>query len=155
MNPLLSVSWSGVPAMYYNVTRDVQYIQFQPGCPHNLLDTPAVHPACAILVLSVPSLPLWSTIEVRNPSGVTARDVLVRIRDVLNRSVSPAEMGTMVSVSPASASDYFRARTHTDQREFAQGVKRFDYLGPNVMFVGLMRTMDGRDRWEVRFAPRG
>lgn len=150
LNPLLP--WTGGPSnlLYYNVTRDVQYIQFQQGC-NNLLHAPAVHPPRTRLVLSVPSLPPWSTIEVRNDNGVTAYDVLARIRDVLNRSVSPAEMGAMVSVS-AVASEYFRVRTHADPREFAQGVKRIDFLGPNVIFAGL-RSIDGQDRWEVRFMP--
>lgn len=150
INPLLS--WAGVPPLYFNVTRDVQYIQLQPGCPSNLLQAPAVHPARTHLVLSVPSLPLWSTIEVRNDNGVSAYDVLARIRDILNRSVSPAEMGAMVSIS-ASASEYFRARTSADPREFAQGVKRIDFLGPNVFFAGLW-SVGGQDRWEVRFVPR-
>jgi hypothetical protein len=111
-----------------------------------------VDPASTLLVLSIPSLPLWSTIEVRNDYGVRACDVLARIRDVLDRSVSPAEMGTMVSIS--AASEYFRARTLADPREFAQGVKRIDFLGPNVFFAGLSRSRDGQDRWEVHFVPR-
>lgn len=81
-------------------------------------------------------------------------DVLVRIRDVLDRSVSPTEMGAMVSTFTVSASEYSRARTRADPREFAQGVKRIDFLGPNVFFAGLSRSMDGQDRWEVRFVPR-
>ncbi|KAF8434739.1 hypothetical protein L210DRAFT_3484952 [Boletus edulis BED1] len=151
VNPLLS--WTGVPQLYYNVTRDVQCIQFKQGCTPNLLQQPAVHPARTFLVLSIPSLPPWSTFEVRNERGVSAYDVLVRIRDVLNRSVSPAEMGAMVSIS-AAASEYFRARTHADPREFAQGMKRIDFLGPNVFFAGLSMSRDGQDRWEVHFVPR-
>lgn len=85
---------------------------------------------------------------------MTVRDVLIRIRDVLNRSVSSTEMSSVVSPTVASASEYFRARTYADPREFAQGVKRIDFLGPNVLFAGLSRSMDGRDRWEVRFALR-
>ena len=150
LNPLLS--WTSVPPLYYNVARDVQCIQLRPGCP-NLLQEPAVYPASTLLVLSIPSLPLWATVEVRNNHGVRACDVLARIRDVLNRSVSPTEMGAMVSIS-AAASEYFRARTHADPREFAQGVKRIDFLGPNVFFAGLTRSRDGRDRWEVHFVPR-
>lgn len=150
LNPLLS--WTGAPPLYYNVTRDVQCIQLRPGCP-NLLQEPAVHPARTLLVLSIPSLPLWSTIEVRNDYGVRACDVLARIRDILNRSVSPTEMGTMVSIY-AAASEYFRARTLADPREFAQGVKRIDFLGPNVFFAGLSRSRDGQDRWEVLFVPK-
>ncbi|KAF8124523.1 hypothetical protein EV363DRAFT_703992 [Boletus edulis] len=127
VNPLLS--WTGVPQLYYNVTRDVQCIQFKQGCTPNLLQQPAVHPARTFLVLSIPSLPPWSTFEVRNERGVSAYDVLVRIRDVLNRSVSPAEMGAM-------------------------GMKRIDFLGPNVFFAGLSMSRDGQDRWEVHFVPR-
>jgi hypothetical protein len=149
LNPLLSCM--GAPPLYYDVTRDVRCIQLRPGCP-NLLQEPAVDPASTLLVLSIPSLPLWSTIEVRNDYGVRACDVLARIRDVLDRSVSPAELGTMVSIS--AASEYFRARTLADPREFAQGVKRIDFLGPNVFFAGLSRSRNGQDRWEVHFVPR-
>ncbi|KAG9310043.1 hypothetical protein JVU11DRAFT_10086 [Chiua virens] len=126
LNPLLS--WTGVPPLYYNVTRDVQCIRLQQGCSPNLLYAPAVHPLSTHLVLTVPSLPLLSTIEVRNPNGVSVYDVLARIRDVLDRSVSQTEMGTM-------------------------GMKRIDFLGPNVLFAGLSRSRDGQDRWEVRFVP--
>ncbi|KAG8216994.1 hypothetical protein J3R82DRAFT_7307 [Butyriboletus roseoflavus] len=148
LNPLLA--WTGVPPLYYNVTRDVENIQLQPGCPPNLLYAPAVHPVCTHLVLSVPSLPMRPTIEVRNSHGVTVRDVLVRIREVLDRSVSHTEMA-MVSIFAATASEYFRVRTLADPREFAQGVKRIDFLGPNVFFAGLSRSMNDQDRWEVRF----
>ena len=151
LNPLLS--WSGVPPLCYSVTSDVQSIRLLQGCPPNLLQAPAVHPASTFLVLSVPSLPLWSQIEVRNNNGVSAYDVLARIRDVLNRSVSPVDMNAMVSIS-AAASEYFRTRTRADPREFAQGVKRIDFLGPNVFFAGLSRSRDGQDRWEVHFVPR-
>ena len=150
LNPILS--WTGTPPLYYNITRDVQCIQLRPGCPPNLLQEPAVHPARTVLVLSIPSLPPWSMIEVRNEHGVSAYDVLARIRDVLNRSVSAAEMGAMVSIS-AVASEYFRVRTQTDPREFAQGVKRIDFLGPNVFFAGLSPSRDGQGRWEVHFVP--
>ncbi|KAI9569790.1 hypothetical protein HD554DRAFT_2313172 [Boletus coccyginus] len=103
--------------------------------------------------IHVPSLPLWSPIEVRNNNGVSAYDVLARLRDVLNRSVSPIDMNAMVGISTV-ASEYFGARTHADPREFAQGVERIDFLGPNVFFAGLSRSRDGRDRWEVHFVPR-
>ncbi|KIJ59990.1 hypothetical protein HYDPIDRAFT_117902 [Hydnomerulius pinastri MD-312] len=94
----------------------------------------------------MPEFPSWP-IEVVNARGVTVSDVLVRIRDVLNRSVSPME--TAVS---GIASEYFRARTRADPREFAQGVKRMDFLGPNVFFLGLSRAYDGQDRWDVHFS---
>ncbi|KIJ11719.1 hypothetical protein PAXINDRAFT_137749 [Paxillus involutus ATCC 200175] len=145
LNPLLC--YTGVAPICFNVTRDVQYIQLRPGCSPSLLQASALNPTCTRLLLNIPQLPSWP-IEVTNSRGVTVYDVLVKIRDVLNRGASPME--TTVS---GFASEYFRARTRTDPREFAQGVKRIDFLGPNVYFAGLSRARDGSDRWDVYFSP--
>ncbi|KAF9218679.1 hypothetical protein BS17DRAFT_666338, partial [Gyrodon lividus] len=145
LNPLLS--YNGVAPIYFNVTRDVQYIQLRPGCSPSMLQASAVSPTCTRLLLSIPVLPSWP-IEVTNSRGVTVYDVLVKLRDVLNRSVSPME--TTVS---GIVSEYFRARVRADAREFAQGIKGIDFLGPNVFFAGLSRARDGQDRWDVYFSP--
>ncbi|KAF9234750.1 hypothetical protein BU15DRAFT_65460 [Melanogaster broomeanus] len=145
LSPLLS--YSGVAPIYFNVTKDVHYIQLRQGCAPSLLQTPALNPTCTRLLLSIPELPSWP-VEVTNSRGVTVYDVLVRIRDVLNRSVSPTE-----TTASGFASESFRVRTCTDPREFAQGVKRMDFLGPHVFFAGLSRVYDGQDRWEVHFSP--
>ncbi|KAH7887226.1 hypothetical protein F5I97DRAFT_1874187 [Phlebopus sp. FC_14] len=122
LNPLLS--HDAVAPILFDVRKDVQCIQLRPGCPSNLLQAPAVNPSSTRLSVSIRGFPSWP-IEITNARGVTVYDVLVKIREVLNWSLSPQE---------------------------AAGVKRVDFLGPNVFFAGLSRASDGRDRWEAHFS---
>lgn len=143
LNPLLS--YAGRPPLYFNISQDIQHIRLLPGCSPALLQAHAINHFSTQLHIRFPGFPYWS-VEVTNPRGVTVHDVLVRIRETLNRSVSPQE----ASVSPL-ASEYFRARTHADPREYAQGVKRIDMLGQNVYFAGLSQSRDGPNHWDVHF----
>lgn len=145
LNPLLS--YAGRPPVYFNVSQDIQHIRLSHGCSPSLLQAHALNHPSTQLHIHFPEFPYWS-VEVTNSRGVTVYDVLVRIHETLNRSVSPQE----ASVSPF-ASEYFRARTRADPREYAQGVKRVDFLGPNVFFAGLSQSRDAPNRWDVRFCP--
>jgi len=86
--------------------------------------------------VTIPKLPAW-TIEVTNPHGITVNDVLLKIREMLNRSVASHEM---------------QRPSHADPREHAQGVKGVDFLGPKVFFAGLTRARDGSDSWDLHFS---
>ncbi|KAI6000311.1 hypothetical protein F5J12DRAFT_845226 [Pisolithus orientalis] len=143
LNPLLS--YSGIPPIYFNVLQDVRYIRLRNGCSPSSLLEPVLNRPVTCLCIRFAHYPCWS-IEVSNPRGVTVTDVLVRIREALHRGVSPQE----ATVS-STASEYFRARTRADPREYAQGVKRVDLLGPNVFFAGLSPSLDGQNRWDVHF----
>lgn len=143
LNPLLS--YSGIPPIYFNVLQDVRYIRLRNGCSPSSLLEPVLNRPVTCLCIRFAHYPCWS-IEVSNPRGVTVTDVLVRIREALYRGVSPQE----ATVS-STASEYFRARTRADPREYAQGVKRVDLLGPNVFFAGLSPSLDGQNRWDVHF----
>ncbi|KAI6040835.1 hypothetical protein EDC04DRAFT_2672836 [Pisolithus marmoratus] len=145
LNPLLS--YSVTPPIYFNVLQDMRSIRLRSGCSPSSLQDPALNRPVTCLCIRLASYPFWS-IEVSNPHGVTVLDVLLRIREALHRGVSPQE----ATVSH-TASEYFRARTRTDPREYAQGVKRVDFLGPNVFFAGLSPSMDGPGRWDVHFVP--
>ncbi|KAG6332791.1 hypothetical protein ID866_6293 [Astraeus odoratus] len=81
-----------------------------------------------------------------NPRGITVYDVLVKIREAVNRSISPQE----IAANPA-APDYFRARTSADPREYAQGVKRIDLLGQHVFFAGLSPSRESSNCWHAHF----
>lgn len=143
LNPLLS--YSGIPPIYFNVLQDVRYIRLRNGCSPSSLLEPVLNRPVTCLCIRFAHYPCWS-IEVSNPRGVTVTDVLVRIREALYRGVSPQE----ATVS-STASEYFRARTRADPREYAQGVKRVDLLGPNVFFAGLSPSLDGQNHWDVHF----
>ncbi|KAI6130639.1 hypothetical protein EDD16DRAFT_1539867 [Pisolithus croceorrhizus] len=145
LNPLLS--YSGIPPIYFNVLQDVRSIRLRNGCSPSSLQQPALNRPVMCLCIRFAGYPFWS-IEVSNPHGVTVLDVLLRIREALLRGVSPQE----ATVSH-TASEYFRARTRADPREYAQGVKRIDFLGPNVFFAGLSPSMDGQNRWDAHFVP--
>jgi len=145
LNPLLS--YTGRPPVYFNVSQHIQHLRLSHGCPPALLQAHALNHPSTQLHIHFPAFPHWS-IEVTNSRGVTVYDVLVRIHETLNRSVSPQE----ALVNPL-ASEYFRARTSTDPREYAQGAKRVDCLGPNVFFAGLSQSRDVPNHWDVHFCP--
>ncbi|KAI6161136.1 hypothetical protein EDD17DRAFT_1590135 [Pisolithus thermaeus] len=123
LNPLLS--YSGIPPIYFNVLQDVRSIRLRNGCSPSSLQQPALNRPVMCLCIRFAGYPFWS-IEVSNPHGVTVLDVLLRIREALLRGVSPQE---------------------------ATGVKRIDFLGPNVFFAGLSPSMDGQNRWDAHFVP--
>ncbi|KAG2038466.1 hypothetical protein BDR03DRAFT_954860 [Suillus americanus] len=138
------------PNLKFNVTRDLTHVQLRPGCRATMLQELAVQPPVSHMIITIPELPAW-TIDVVNPRGVTVNNVLAMIRETLNRSVTSHEMQRSSRVVNA-AIDSFRARSRADPREHTQGVKRVDFLGPKVFFVGLARARDGSDSWEIHFA---
>ncbi|OAX34420.1 hypothetical protein K503DRAFT_859221 [Rhizopogon vinicolor AM-OR11-026] len=144
LHPLLSRG----PNLMFNVTRDLAYVQLRPDCLPTMLQEPAVHPPVFHMTIAIFELHTWS-IEVMNPRCITVHDVLLRIREQLNRSAAAHEMR---NPSHAVAMDSFRARCRADPREHAQGVKRVDFLGPKVFFNGLTRARDGSDSWDLHFS---
>jgi hypothetical protein len=146
LHPLLSRG----PNLMFNVTRDLAHVQLRPDCSPNRLQESAVHPPVSHMIISIFELPAWS-IEVMNPRGVTVSDVLLKVRELVNRNVASHEMH---GPSHAVAIDSFRARSRADPRERAQGVKRVDFLGPKVFFAGLTRARDGSDSWDLHFSHR-
>ncbi|KAG1748456.1 uncharacterized protein EDB91DRAFT_1114088 [Suillus paluster] len=138
------------PNLRFNVTRDLAHVQLRPGCPPTMLQELAVHPPVSHMTITTSELPAW-TIEVVNPRGVTVNDVLFKIREMLNRSVASQEMQRS-SRAASAAIESCRARSRADPREYAQGVKRVDFLGPKVFFAGLARARDGSDSWEIHFS---
>jgi len=100
LHPLLSYG----PNLRFNVTRNIAEVQLRPGCSPAMLRELAVQPQVSHITMTIPGLPAL-TIEVTNPRGVTVNDVLVKIRETLNRNVSSHEMHR--SSRAVSASGYF------------------------------------------------
>ncbi|KAG2150359.1 hypothetical protein DEU56DRAFT_898796 [Suillus clintonianus] len=134
------------PNIMFDVTKDLAYVQLRPDCSPTRLQEFAVQPRVSRMTITIPELPAW-TIEVVNPHGITVSDVLLKIRETLNRGVTSQEM-QMYRPSHAvnSAINWARSRQH------AQGVKRVDFLGPKVLFAGLARARDGSDSWGIYFS---
>lgn len=147
LHPLLSRG----PNMMFNITLDLAFVQLRPGCPPTRLWELAVQPNVSRMSITISGLPAW-TIEVVNPHGVTVNDVLLKIRETLNRGVSSHEMQMQPPHAASAAIDSFRARSRADQREHAQGVKRLDFLSPKIFFFGLTRARDGSDSWNIHFS---
>ncbi|KAG1890260.1 hypothetical protein F4604DRAFT_1709527 [Suillus subluteus] len=118
------------------------FVQLRPDCPPNRIWEFAVQPKVSRMTIIIAELPAW-IIEVVNPHGITVNDVLLKIRETLNRGPSHAVN---------AAIDSFRARSRADQREHALGVKRLDFLGPKIFFAGLTRARDGSDSWNIHFS---
>lgn len=136
----------------FNITLDLAYVQLRPDCPPNRVWEFAVQPTVSRMTIIIPELPAW-IIEVVNPQGITVNDVLLKIRETLNRGVTSHEMQMhRPSHAVNAAIDSFRARSRADQREHALGVKRLDFLGPKVFFAGLTRARDGSDSWNIHFS---
>lgn len=147
LHPLLSHG----PNMMFNVTLDLACVQLRQGCPSTRLWEFAVQPKLSRMSITISELPAW-TIEVVNPHGITVNDILLKIRETLNRGVTSHEMQMQPPHAVSAAIDSFRARSRADQREHAQGVKRFDFLSPKLFFVGLTRARDGSDSWNIHFS---
>ncbi|KAG1816083.1 uncharacterized protein BJ212DRAFT_1272293 [Suillus subaureus] len=148
LHPLLSRG----PNIMFNITLDLARVQLRPDCPPARIWEFAVQPQVSRMTIIMSELPAW-VIEVINPHGITVNDVLLKIRETLNRGVTSHEMQMhRPSHAVNAAIDSFRARTRADQREHALGVKRLDFLGPKIFFVGLTRARDGSDSWNIHFS---
>ncbi|KAG1788837.1 uncharacterized protein HD556DRAFT_1275897 [Suillus plorans] len=148
LHPLLSRG----PNIMFNVMLDLAYVQLRPDCPPTRIWEFALQPKVSRMTITIPELPAW-IIEVVNPHGITVNDVLLKIRETLNQGVTSHEMQMhRPSHAVGAAIESFRARSRADQREHALGVKRFDFLGPKVFFVGLTRARDGSDSWNVHLS---
>ncbi|KAH7908895.1 hypothetical protein BJ138DRAFT_1156591 [Hygrophoropsis aurantiaca] len=149
LHPLLC--YDPTARLMFNVTRDTRYVQLRPECSPRMLQAPALTPPVPRLLITITGFPAWA-IEVVNPRGVTVSDVLGRIFDTLNCPVSQQEITQYPAAMVTSAGHSFRARTQMVPQEYAQGVKRVDFIAPKVFFVGLTKCRSGHDRWEVHFS---
>ncbi|KAJ7662276.1 hypothetical protein B0H17DRAFT_1212059 [Mycena rosella] len=115
---------------------------------------PAVTPAATRMRLVHSRLPWY--VDVRRAQGITLYDILRALFDELNLPISGRdfwneELGRRERDSLTSA---FKERCGLDGREHAKeemskGVKRVDFLGPEVIFVGLARR---NGMWEIKTA---
>lgn len=140
------------PNIMFNVMLDLAYVQLRPDCPPTRIWEFALQPKVSRMTITIPELPAW-IIEVVNTHGITVNDVLLKIRETLNQGVTSHEMQMhRPSHAVGAAIESFRARSRADQREHVLGVKRFDFLGPKVFFVGLTRARDGSDSWNIHLS---
>jgi len=160
LHPLLSYRSRQPTSLVYNL-RDL------PGPESNLLIKALGRPADALdlyqlstspptqrLLIWHPKLPWKIKIEAsnRNSAGITIQDVLTGIYEQLQHPIEHHDFYTtgLVSADRELISAVFHERCAGDSREIGGGVRRVDFLGQEMCFVGLTRSRNGT--WEMKTA---
>ncbi|KAF8875042.1 hypothetical protein BD779DRAFT_226484 [Infundibulicybe gibba] len=97
-----------------------------------------------------PLLPWTIRIRASSPASITVYDVFSQLHAKLARSISHAEFWNDL----LDSGDRERLATACDLRcrgevaEIIKGVKRVDFLGPEVVMVGLVRLKEGI--WQLK-----
>ncbi|KAF8208095.1 hypothetical protein K438DRAFT_1574893, partial [Mycena galopus ATCC 62051] len=93
-------------------------------------------------------------VDVTNAQGVTLLDVLQTLFDELNQPIVARDFWNdeMRLQDRDRLMCAFKEQCSINGREYAteiaKGVKRVDFLGPDVIFVGLVRKKNGV--WEIK-----
>lgn len=102
------------------------------------------------MYIRIPGLP-WA-IDVQNTQGVTLENVLSTMFVTLQGIITKDEYGVLSSQLANAASATFHARARINPQAMSEGVKRVDCLGSKVLFLGIIRAVDGSNTWNVRFS---
>lgn len=142
LHPILTYNSSSL--ITCNISQRVTQIQLHSTYSFN---EPAVqsHPSTSRMILNIKGFPQWF-IEVVNPYGVTVGDVLARICETMNYSVSNTEFNTFGNGMRTLASNSF-AQRQNDQNALTQGVQRSDCM-ERKLFVGLQASVNSYS-WDV------
>lgn len=132
LNPLLRYNPSG--NVRCDISRDVTEIRLRQDTPVSVLDEPAENPPTTRMIINIENFPQW-TIKVRNPHGVTVRDVLAEICATMKYSVNNTEFNAFDKEIRNATSAAFHQRSQGDLNALNQGLQRFHFMGN--FFVGL------------------
>ena len=110
----------------------------------------ATSPPVDRLTLWHPKLPWYIKVRASTPIGVTIHDVLFGIYTQLRRPITQDEYYTeeLTARDREILGWAFEERCAGDIGEIARGVRRVDFLGREVGFVGLVRSRKGV--WELK-----
>lgn len=110
----------------------------------------ATSPSVDRLTVWHPKLPWYIKVRASTPYGVTIHDVLFGIYTQLRRPISQDEYYTdaLTAHDREMLGLAFEERCGGDLMEIAGGVRRVDFLGQEVGFVGLIRSRKGV--WELK-----
>jgi len=112
----------------------------------------ASSPRSARISLWHRSLPWSLTVRASAPGGVTVEDLLVGVYDALQTPIRHHEYYTVaLTAEDRERVDMaFQRRCRGAPAEIRKGVRRVDFLGEEVCFVGVQRA--GNGTWEMRTA---
>ncbi|KAF4622030.1 hypothetical protein D9613_009259 [Agrocybe pediades] len=116
----------------------------------------ATSPPAQRLVIWHRRLPWRITIEASGPTvGVTLEDVFTGIYNQLRQQIGHHEYYTveLTSEDRDMLTAVFEARCAGNPQDVVGGVRRVDFLGRGVYFVGLAKCRDGR--WELKTSENG
>ncbi|KAF9524189.1 hypothetical protein CPB83DRAFT_861766 [Crepidotus variabilis] len=112
----------------------------------------ATSPAVGYLVISHPRLPWYIEIYASSRNGITVHDVLLGLYESLKQPVAMHEYytSTLQEEDREMLTLAFLARCGGKAREKAGGLRRVDFLGRDVCFIGLEKGRKGV--WELKTA---
>ncbi|TFK19929.1 hypothetical protein FA15DRAFT_154143 [Coprinopsis marcescibilis] len=158
LNPLLSLPSPPPPTYYYDLRSSPfsAYLLHLPTSNGPITDlhllqlatTPPIHQ----LHLYHPKLPWPILVKSGNPNGLLISDVLSGIYSSLMQPITLADYynAEMTAEDREQIEGAYRVRCRGDLGMLKGGVRRVDWLGEDVGFVGLEMPRWGGGMWEVR-----
>ncbi|KAL1745483.1 hypothetical protein HDZ31DRAFT_36308, partial [Schizophyllum fasciatum] len=100
-----------------------------------------------------PRLPWIVRVRPGSPTGLTIRDVFEGLCAALHRQIRVHHLYNEVlnGDDRDAVSAAYKARCKGDHELYAEGVKRIDFMGPEVIFCGLAKARNGL--WEIKTMP--
>lgn len=123
---------------------------------HSLSPQLATSPPVQSLVIWHPKLPWRIKVQASNAGiGITLGDVFNGIHEQLRLPIGHHEYYTveLTSEDRDMLTSVFEERCAGDSREVVGGLRRVDFLGKDVYFVGLLKSKDGK--WEMKTSENG
>lgn len=156
LNPLLRCPSPAPPFFYFDLRQ-------------NPLTTPAIHlptsngpvadlhhlqlattPSVHQLHLWHPCLPWTLLVRSSNPSGILVSDILRGMHEELMTPIGSHDWynAEMTAEDRERIEETYKIRCGGDIEALMGGIRRMDWLGPNVGFLGLVKSWNGM--WEIK-----
>ena len=119
--------------------------------PAAILDSPATQPPVSKFYITCALFPRW-VVDVRNPRGVTVRDVLLAVYDKLRKQVTSHEFQRLPQQQQAliqEAAQWRIRHSRNSEYERSRGIRRIDWLLKTTRFVGLTPSTDAPYTWTL------
>ncbi|KAF5371865.1 hypothetical protein D9615_009526 [Tricholomella constricta] len=125
---------------FLNLKRPANEIDF-----HQLATSPPVNELC----LYHPRLPWYIYVRASRPNGVTIEDIFTQIHQNLGKQVRKRDFYNE-ALSTLDREELSRAFHRRGGPETGDGVLRMDFLGSDMIFLGLAKSKHGL--WEIKTA---
>ncbi|KAF8649114.1 hypothetical protein AX16_006012 [Volvariella volvacea WC 439] len=120
--------------------------------PHNNMDflQLATTPSCQFMRLYHPRLPWYIDVRQTQENGISVWDVLTQMYAQLTVQIQGRHFWNdeLTDSDREKITRAFQERCDGDQEEISHGVLQVDFLGPKIIFEGLLRGKNGM--WEIK-----